>query len=419
MPAKRDVPDRDRWLDRARSVAAFRRALLRWYARAARDLPWRRTRDPYRIWVSEVLLQQTRVEAGRRYYERFLRAFPNVRALAEAPLGRVLKLWEGLGYYSRARRLHAAARQIMHQHAGRLPRASPQWARLPGVGRYTAAAIASIAFGEPVPAVDGNVKRVLARLLRIEEPIGQRATEESIHRAAARLLSRTRPGTFNQALMELGACVCLPRKPRCSVCPVARWCAARAAGCECSLPRRTPRAVAPLVEAVAAVVAYHGRYLLVRRERGLLAGMWGWPSEALPDGRPDETAVQAALVTAVHRADPTIRISPGQPVDTVEHAFSHRRLRLHVYRCEVLNAADRTHPVRHRRRAAQPQGGVLSGASGRRSCRNATNARWVREADFHRYALARVDQKVLARLARDGHRSGTRRSRRPANRLPG
>jgi len=406
LSAKRDGPDRNTWLDRARSVAAFRRALLRWYARTARDLPWRRTRDPYRIWVSEVLLQQTRVEAGRRYYERFLQVFPTVRALAAAPLDRVLKLWAGLGYYSRARHLHAAARVIVRQHAGRLPRSSPQWAKLPGIGRYTAAAIASIAFGECVPAVDGNVKRVVARLLRIEEPIGQRSTEELIYRAAARLLSRTRPGMFNQAMMELGACVCLPRKPRCSVCPAARWCAARAAGREGLLPRRRPRPVPPLVHAVAVVLRRNGRYLLVQRQRGLLAGMWGWPSAELPDEHADDAVVQTALLTAARGADPNIQIGPGQRVSLVEHTFSHRRLCLHVYGCEVREAANPAAPAGDQRRATPPKGVATRGTRDSPSGRPPPNARWVRPRDISRYPLARVDQKVLACLT-----TGTSRSR--------
>jgi A/G-specific adenine glycosylase len=228
-------------------VPALRRALLTWFRRAARDLPWRRTRDPYRIWLSEVLLQQTRVRTVPPYYARLVIAFPTVRRLAAAPLEHVLKLWQGLGYYRRAVNLHRAARVIMDQRRGVLPRSAAEWQELPGVGRYTACAIASIAYSEPVPVVDGNVRRVLARLLAVRAPIDGQATQKRLWKLAEMLLARRAPGAFNQALMELGARACTPRRPGCMACPVRGWCAAHLSDTQHDLPVRRRKRPSPLV----------------------------------------------------------------------------------------------------------------------------------------------------------------------------
>jgi len=202
-------------------TAAFRRALLRWYDRNRRDLPWRETRDPYRIWLSEIMLQQTRVAAVVQHYRVFVERFPNVKALAASSENAVLAAWSGLGYYRRARRLHQCAQEIVQKHHGRFPGNSEALLALPGIGRYTAAAIASIAFGEAVAVVDGNVERVLQRLLGIHLSATQTWTQ------AQALLDKSRPGDFNQAMMELGATVCVPRVPLCEACPVKKWCASR------------------------------------------------------------------------------------------------------------------------------------------------------------------------------------------------
>ncbi|HKM85571.1 MAG TPA: A/G-specific adenine glycosylase [Terriglobales bacterium] len=203
------------------SLAAFRRALLRWYDQHRRDLPWRETRDPYRIWLSEIMLQQTRVAAVLDHYRIFLKRFPNVQELAAASEDAVLAAWSGLGYYRRARMLHQCAEDVVEKHGGRFPRNSEALLALPGIGRYTAAAIASIAFGKPVAVVDGNVERVLQRFIGIDL-----AGPQPWRRAQA-LLDHSRPGDFNQAMMELGATVCVPREPRCLACPVRKWCATR------------------------------------------------------------------------------------------------------------------------------------------------------------------------------------------------
>ena len=347
--------------------AALRRALLAWYRRTARDLPWRRTRDPYRIWLSEVLLQQTQVDTAQPYYERFVGAFPTVLDLAAAPLDRVLKLWEGLGYYTRARNLHRAARLIATEHGGRLPRTAAEWQRLPGVGRYTAGAIASIAIGEPVPAVDGNVKRVLARLFCIRTDIDAAATQPLLWQRAAELVSRRSPGAFNQALMDLGARICTPRAPRCIACPVRRLCQAHAERIADQLPVRRTRRPAPRIDAVAAVVQHRGCYLLVQRPpHGLLAGLWGWPGGELRDGQDHADALRATLAVLVGG-----RLAVGRSLGTVEHVFTHRRLYLHVYACQL-----------HGRNVAAPK---------------TPDARWVTPSALKHLALATVDHKVLAR----------------------
>ncbi len=361
------------------AVREIRRALLAWYREVARDLPWRRTCDPYHIWLSEVLLQQTRVETVVPYYERFLREFPTVAALADAPLDKLMKCWEGLGYYTRARNLQRAARNVVQVRGGEFPATADEWQQLPGIGRYTAGAIASIANNEPVPAVDGNVKRVLARLFAIERSIDTPATEAELWALAERLLSRRSPGAFNQALMELGARICTPRAPACERCPLAPHCAARAAGKQAALPiRRTKRPV-PHVEAAAAVICDNGRYLLLRRPpTGLLGGLWTWPAAEVVG---DEQPADALRIYLREVLD--VEAEVGQLLATVRHEFTHRRLRLHAFACRIL--------------AGHPR----SGAHG--------TVRRVPRSRLDQYALATADRKVLAKLttATDLRQKGT------------
>jgi A/G-specific adenine glycosylase len=247
----------------------FRARLLRWFGVHQRPLPWRQTRDPYPIWISEIMLQQTRVGAVLGHYREFLRRFPDVHALAAARLDQVLAAWSGLGYYRRARALHQAARDIVRQHNGRLPRSSCELRALPGIGPYTAAAVASIAFGEPCALLDGNVKRVLSRVL------GRRhASRTELLSAAQALLSRRRPGAFNQAMMELGATVCLPAQPRCAACPLRAFCVTQSAP-----PRRRPQP-RRLSEVAYALALRRGRVYVLRRNHGesLMPGMWELPT---------------------------------------------------------------------------------------------------------------------------------------------
>jgi A/G-specific adenine glycosylase len=289
---------------------AFHRNLVRWYRRCHRQLPWRATRNPYRIWVSEIMLQQTRVETVRPYYARWLRAFPTLRALARATDDRVLKLWEGLGYYSRARNLHRAARTVVREHGGKLPRTAKELQQLAGIGRYTAGAIASIAFGGRAPLVDGNVARVFARIFAIRADVRSPRTAQSLWRLAENLLPETNPGEFNQALMELGALVCTPVNPRCETCPMRRVCSARARGLVGQLPNRGNQPRTVRVVASAAFARRGGTILLQRRpQRGLLANFWELP-----------------------RADAR-QFRTGRQLCEVRHTITHHRIAMRVLEC--------------------------------------------------------------------------------------
>lgn len=256
-------------------ASAFSQALLNWYDREKRALPWRGTRDPYRIWLSEIMLQQTRAEAVAPRYEAFLERFPTVDALAASGEEEVLKAWEGMGYYSRARNLRKAAIQIA-QGGGAFPTSARELMRLPGVGAYTAAAVASIAFGEPSPALDGNQARVLARLLAFDEPMD---TPQRLRAQALALIDHARPGDYNQALMDLGSGICTPRAPHCDRCPVSAFCAAFSEGDAESYPRLPPPVAKRTVELTVALAFLDGRVLVRRRpSRGLLAGLWEFPN---------------------------------------------------------------------------------------------------------------------------------------------
>jgi len=251
----------------------FRRVLLLWYDRHRRDLPWRRTREPYRIWLSEIMLQQTRVAAVLAHYRAFLKRFPNVRALAAASESEVLAVWSGLGYYRRARMLHLCAKKIVSQHRGRFPRTPDALRTLPGIGPYTAAAIASIAFDQPTAVVDGNVERVLQRIA------GDTLASREIWALAQQLVSHTRPGDFNQAMMELGATVCVPRRPTCQDCPIRKWCTTRG-----DLPLENPKPAQQRKEIWCALERRDGHIRLRQRptRTSLMPGMWELPQSATP-----------------------------------------------------------------------------------------------------------------------------------------
>ncbi len=326
----------------AAEIAEIRASLLAFYETRRRELPWRRDVDPYRVWVSEIMLQQTRVEAVVPYYERWLERFPTVDALADADTDDVLKQWEGLGYYSRARNLHRAARIVRDRHAGKVPGGYDALRTLPGVGEYTAGAIASIAFGQSVPAVDGNVRRVLCRLLDAEE-----LAPATLRRLAASLVPPDRPGDFNQALMELGATVCTPRAPSCHACPLHNLCAARAAGTAALRPAPRPKRTLPECDvATAVLVAPSGRVLLVRRpERGLLAGLWECPGvavsgeEAAADAAAkagEEALARAAALSEDAAAAPTTRGGDARrALGSIVHTFTHLRTTYHAFGFEV------------------------------------------------------------------------------------
>jgi A/G-specific adenine glycosylase len=292
-------------------VRAFRKALLAWFARRRRAMPWRGTRDPYRIWLAEVMLQQTRVAAVTPYYERFVRRFPTVRALARAREADVLRHWAGLGYYSRARNLHRAAKRIVAGHNGRFPRTLQDALALPGVGRYTAAAVLSIAYDEPLAALDGNVARVLARLDAVHGDLRALRRWRKLEERAQALLEARAPGDWNQAMMELGATVCTPRAPRCAECPVARWCRARALGIAERLPAKRAKPATVEVELAAAIFLDRaGRTLLVAADGGADAKFFArlpqFPALRVVRDAADELsrALRARLVLNRERFEP-------------------------------------------------------------------------------------------------------------------
>ncbi len=304
-----------------------REALLAWYDAERRDLPWRRTRDPYAVWVSEMMLQQTRVETVIPYWHRFLDRFPDVEALARADLAEVYELWAGLGYYSRARNLSRAARAVVERFGGDVPDDVDTLRSLPGIGRYTAGAIASIAFDRPEPVVDGNVERVLARRHGLRGMVKERATARRIWEEAARLARGPRPGDLNQALMELGATVCTPRAPRCDRCPLSPSCNARARGDAENVPKRAAKPIVLAAQSVAALVLRHGRALLVRRAAGgLLSGFWELPGGDLGRGEEPAAALVARLAERLG-----VHVTNLSPAGAVSHSLTHRSLRVHLF----------------------------------------------------------------------------------------
>ncbi len=302
------------------------RELLAWFDRHARDLPWRRRRDPYAIWLSEIMLQQTRVEVVIPYWERFLSRFPTVEELAAAGVEEVLALWSGLGYYRRARQLHAAAREVVA--AGAFPRTLEGWLALPGIGPYTAAAVASIAFGVVTPVLDGNVERVLSRRLALADSPKVSTARRRLLDEGAALLDPSRPGDGNQALMELGATLCLPRRPKCLLCPLAAGCRAGAAGTAESYPVAKPKRATEKRRLLVAVVERGAEVLLFRRaeDSALLAGTWELPWAEAESGGPAEPALAARYGGAW---------TLGPRLAEVRHGITFRDLEVAVHRAEV------------------------------------------------------------------------------------
>jgi A/G-specific adenine glycosylase len=400
-------------------------ALLSWFNRHRREMPWRRTRDPYAIWVSEIMLQQTQVATVRPYFERFMKRFPSVQSLADASLEEVLKLWEGLGYYSRARNLHRAARQIMDDSGGELPKTAQALLRLPGIGPYTAGAIASIAFGLDEPVLDGNVTRVLCRLFRIRRNPKETKVQQQLWWLARKLVPRKKAGLFNQALMDLGATICTPRQPHCDVCPLSaaprihaarpagrragpssarsvapadlsrrmltgprtarlgarrnsphtlqgvtlgNGCQAKAHGEQDTLPVRARRKPIPHHDVAAGIIWRGGRVLIDQRKpEGLLGGLWEFPGGKRQAGE----MLEAALVREV-REELGIRIAVLRPLLAVRHAYTHFRITLHAFECRYVSG--------------QPR--ALGCAAWK----------WVKPGELDRYAFPKANHAIIAAL---------------------
>ena len=320
-------------------IRRSRRKLLRHYEAHRRDLPWRRTQDPYAIWISEVMLQQTRVETVRPRWQAFLDRFPTVAALARAREQSVLKLWEGLGYYSRARNLRKAARALHAAGHANLPDDPDTLRALPGFGPYTTAAVASIAFGRPLAVVDGNVLRVVSRYLDDHGDITRPATRRRVEHAAQALLAPRRAGDWNQAVMELGALLCVPRTPRCGACPLRGECAAYEAGTAAALPVRPARKKTPHHDIAAGLVWRDGRLLIARRPAdGLLGGLWEFPGGKRRAGESLEEACAREI-----REETGLAVEVGDPFLSIDHAYTHFRITLHLFHCR--SEAGRPRPL--------------------------------------------------------------------------
>ncbi len=344
---------------------AVRDALLMWYGSQARDLPWRRTKDPYSIWVSEIMLQQTRVDTVIPYYQRFMERFPSAHSLAQASEDEVLSYWSGLGYYRRARLLHAGVKDVVGIYGGQVPQDVDQRGKLPGIGRYTSGAIGSIAFGQQVALVDGNVARVFARLFGVDTPLGKAETEKRLWAIAEQLVVGPSPGDFNQSLMELGALVCTPKQPQCDRCPVREHCQARLEGRVAELPvpkaRTAPKPVEG--EAVVFVRKRDGQIWLQRGGEALFGGLWGVPV------RMKDTGFQPSTLEEALRAKSSEPVFLGE----VRHVLSHRKMKLRVLRSELTG----------------------------RSPRKSSNGDWFHANDLKAVGVSSLTHKILKRALGD------------------
>jgi A/G-specific adenine glycosylase len=367
-------------------IRTIREMLLEFFREHRRDLPWREDPDPYRILVVEVMSQQTRIETVVPYYRRWMERFPNARTLARADRSEVLALWEGLGYYTRARNLHRAARELESRYGGQVPSEPEELLTLPGIGPYTAGAVASIAFGVPAPAVDGNARRVLARLTDRPSP-----SPRELERWASALVDPLRPGDFNQSLMELGSRLCTPRSPECGRCPLVDLCRSRAAGTqeERPAPRKRKRVPKELRVAAALVMERGGKdgpaILLHRRpEEGLLGGLWELPGQPIPEDR-DAGEVALALSRALARAREPRRRCSLASLSSVRHLFSH----LEVTYLPFLARMDHT-------------GSDFCGEAGGRPGRSPTvqgDLRWISWAELEELPVSVAQRKILALVA--------------------
>ncbi|WP_235946405.1 A/G-specific adenine glycosylase [Saccharibacillus alkalitolerans] len=380
------------------SKTYFSRELLIWYDRSKRDLPWRRHRDPYFIWVSEIMLQQTRVDTVIPYFNRFIERFPTIRDLAEAPQEDVVKMWEGLGYYSRARNLQAAAQQIVELHGGQMPSEREHVFALKGVGPYTAGAILSIAFNRPEPAVDGNVLRVLSRYFLIEDDIAKPKTRIMMEKMIPELIPEGRASDFNQALMELGALICTPKSPHCLICPVMEHCRGRIEGRERDLPVKT-KAKKPRPEQRLAVLLEGsgeraGRVLVRRRPNtGLLAGMWELPHVAAGG---EDLGLDAAQLGELLE-DRGLSWSPMSPYMTAEHTFSHIHwtMRVLIAREEPEALAQLAAESGVPYEAAVPEAAELDGAEGIANDGADEEWRWISREDMSAIAFPNLFLNIL------------------------
>ena len=333
-PGKGTLPGTPRTLPDGRRLRAISRRLLAWFAQSSREMEWRQTDDPYRIWVSEIMLQQTRVEAVTPYYRRFVSAFPTLRTLAESSPDDVMKLWEGLGYYSRARNLHRAARIVERELGGRLPGEPQALAALPGIGPSTAGAIAAIAFRKDAPILDANAKRVIARLFAVTGDLSRSSAARFLWEASRGLIPPGKGRETALSLMDLGATVCTPRRPGCPACPLSACCEGHRRGIQETIPAKAAKKALPHHDEVAAWIAGGmGTVLIGRRpERGLLGGLW-----ELPGGRRKPKETGEGALRRVLREEWGMGVTVENRLASIPHGFSHFRITLHAYRCRRTN----------------------------------------------------------------------------------
>ncbi len=348
-------------------VVELRRSLLTWYAKAGRTLPWRQTQDPYAIWVSEIMLQQTQVKTVIPYYERWLATFPTIQSLADAEQEQVLKLWQGLGYYARARNLHRAAQEIVDRHGGQFPQDLATVLTLPGVGRTTAGGILSAAFDQPLPILDGNVKRVLARLTALAVPTSRAIAQ--LWQLSEAVLDPQRPRHFNQAIMDLGATVCGPRQPDCPTCPWQTHCRAYQANMQDEIPLAESRSPVPHKQIGVAVIWNEQQQILIdrRKQQGLLGGLWEFPGGKI---EPGET-VEACIVREIQE-ELGIEVAVGDRLITIDHAYSHFRVTLNVFHCR--HVAGEPQPI------------------------ECDEVRWVTLAEIDQFPFPKANEKIIEAL---------------------
>jgi len=354
---------------------SIRNKLLKWFARHQRHLPWRSRYRPYEVWISEVMLQQTQVKTMLPYYERWMAGFPDVRSVAEAPEDTVLKHWEGLGYYGRARNIQKTARILVDRWRGELPKDYESLRNLPGIGPYTASAILSLAFNEDRPVVDGNVKRVFSRVFDIARPLSSRESLRFMEETAEALLPPGKARDFNQALMELGALVCTPRSPRCVACPIQRECASRLLGVVDQRPVPSPAEVLTPLEVAVGILWCDGRIFIQKRPPGgLMPLLWEFPGGKVKEGETPEAALIRELQEELE-----VRVRILEKIAVVRHRYTSFRVVLHAFTCRLLD--DGRHPV----------------------LRSAVEGRWVAPEEITSFAFPSANVKLIRRLRERSH----------------
>jgi len=346
----------------------FSKLLLTWYARQGRKLPWRGSLNPYAVWVSEIMLQQTRVETVIPYFERWMEHFPGIADLAAASEQDVLSVWEGLGYYSRARNLHKAALIVMEVYAGELPGDLLELRSLPGIGRYTVGAIASMAFGQDVATLDANIRRILARVFDVAQSADSAPGEDILWNLADTHLPKGQAGDYNQALMDLGATICLSKRPRCLLCPLRGLCRAYQLGIQEQRPVLKPKAVVPHYIVCAAVIQRDGKVLLAKRpSKGLLGGMWEFPGGKIEVNETLEDCLRREI-----REELDASIQVGEPFGVYQHAYTHFSITLHAFFCKLIDGEPR--PI------------------------EAAELAWVKPGELSKYPMGKVDRQIARKL---------------------